>query len=148
MKTQTIIFEGSPERLDVFITRSESGLSREFVKRLINDGRALVNGAVRKPSFLLSPGDSVAIDLPAMGKKEAAALDSIIIYEDKDLLAVSKPAGISVHPNDSNWERRPEACLICEPTLVSILLRARPERGTIRSPAWDWCTAWTGTPAA
>lgn len=134
MKTQAMIFEGAPERLDVFITRSESGLSREFVKRLINDGRALVNGAVRKPSFLLEPGDSVTIDLPAMGKKEAAALDAIIVYEDKDLLAVAKPAGISVHPNDSNWERRPEACLICEPTLVSMLLRARPELGNNKVP--------------
>ena len=134
MKTQAIIFEGAPERLDVFITRSESGLSREFVKRLINDGRALVNGAVRKPSFLLTPGDSVAINLPAMGKQECAALDAIIIYEDKDLLAVAKPAGISVHPNDSNWERRPETCLICEPTLVSMLLRARPELGNNKVP--------------
>ncbi|MFA6434320.1 MAG: RluA family pseudouridine synthase [Elusimicrobiales bacterium] len=134
MKTHAIIFEGAPERLDVFLTRSESGLSREFVKRLINDGRALVNGALRKPSFLLSPGDTVSIDLPAMGKKEASALDAIIIYEDKDLLAVAKPAGVSVHPNDSNWERRPETCLIGEPTLVSMLLRARPGLGNNEVP--------------
>ncbi|HBB66401.1 MAG: hypothetical protein A2X28_06880 [Elusimicrobia bacterium GWA2_56_46] len=129
MKPQAMIFEGAPERLDIFITRSETGLSREFVKRLINDGRALVNGKPRKPSFLLSPGDSVALDLPAMGKKETAPLDSIIIYEDKDLLAVDKPAGIPVHPNDSNWERRPETCLVSEETLVSMLLKARPALG-------------------
>ena len=136
MKTplRTMIFEGAPERLDIFITRSETGLSREFVKRLILEGRALVNGKPRKPSLLLEPGDSVTIDLPAMGKKETAHLDAIIIYEDKDMLAVAKPAGIPVHPNDSNWERRPETCLISEETLVSMLLRARPELGNNKVP--------------
>jgi 23S rRNA pseudouridine1911/1915/1917 synthase len=124
-----MIFEGAPERLDVFITRSETGLSREFVKRLIMEGRALVNGTVRKPSFLLSPGDSVELDLPTMGTKDPARLDAIILYEDKTLLAVDKPSGLPVHPNDSNWERRPETCLLSEETLVSMLLRARPGLG-------------------
>lgn len=134
MKTQAMIFEGAPERLDIFITRSETGLSREFVKRLILDKRALVNGQPRKPSFLLTPGDSVSIDLPAMGKKETARLDAIIVYEDKDMLAVAKPSGIPVHPNDSNWERRPETCLISEESLVSMLLRARPGLGNNEVP--------------
>ncbi len=129
MKTQAMIFEGAPERLDVFITRSETGLSREFVKRLIIEGRALVNGSPRKPSFLLSPGDAVEIALPAMGVKDPARLNAIILYEDKALLAVDKPSGLPVHPNDSNWERRPETCLLSEETLVSMLLRARPALG-------------------
>lgn len=128
---QNLIYEGVPQRLDVFVTESETGLSREFAKKLILDGRVLVNDKPRKPAFLLSPGDSVTVDLPgaAAGKasrKDLAGLESILLYEDKDLLAVSKPAGIAVHPNDSNWMRRPEACLLAEETLVSLLLKARP----------------------
>ncbi|HOW89335.1 MAG TPA: RluA family pseudouridine synthase [Elusimicrobiales bacterium] len=131
MKSNSMIFEGSPERLDVFITRSETGLSREFVKRLITEGLARVNGKPRKPSFLLGPGDSVEIFLPEREgqKKEPAGLDAILLHEDKALLAVNKPSGLPVHPNDSNWERRPETCLLSEPTLVSLLLKARPELG-------------------
>lgn len=127
MNTQEMVFEGAPERLDVFITRSESGLSREFVKRMILEGRAFVNGQARKPSFLLSPGDSVKLELPEAPKKETAPLKAIIIHEEKSFLAVNKPAGLAVHPNDSNWERRPETCLLSEETLVSILYKARPE---------------------
>jgi 23S rRNA pseudouridine1911/1915/1917 synthase len=134
MKPQEMIFDGAPERLDLFITRSETGLSREFVKRLINGGRVLVNGKTQKPSFLLSPGNSVIIDLPLAGKKETADFNAIIIYEDRDLVAVAKPSGIAVHPNDSNWERRPETCLLSEETLVSMLLRARPELGKNKLP--------------
>lgn len=128
---QNLIYEGVPQRLDVFVTGSETGLSREFAKKLIADGRVLVNGKPRKPSFLLSPGDAVTVDLPGTGPAKASArnragLEAILVYEDKDLLAVSKPAGIAVHPNDSNWMRRPEACLMAEETLVSMLLKARP----------------------
>lgn len=128
---QNLIYEGVPQRLDVFVTGSETGLSREFAKKLIADGRVLVNGKPRKPSFLLGPGDAVTVDIPGAGdskatRREKADFDSILVYEDKELLAVSKPAGIAVHPNDSNWMRRPEACLLAEGTLVSLLLKARP----------------------
>ncbi|OGS63334.1 MAG: hypothetical protein A3J79_11690 [Elusimicrobia bacterium RIFOXYB2_FULL_62_6] len=123
------IFEGAPQRLDVFVTEAEAGLSREFAKKMINEGRVLVNGKPRKPSFLLSRGDAVKIDLPGAGKARGSdkeGLESILLYEDANLLAISKPAGVAVHPNDSNWMRRPEACLVAEETIVSILLRARP----------------------
>ena len=111
MKPRSFVFEGAPERLDVFITRSETGLSRELVKRLIIEGMTLVNGKVRKPSFLLSPGDSVQISLPDMPAKDPVRFDAFVVYEDDSLLAMDKPSGLPVHPNDSNWERRPETCL-------------------------------------
>ncbi|MBU2573026.1 MAG: RluA family pseudouridine synthase [Elusimicrobia bacterium] len=127
---ENLRFEGVPQRLDVFVTETETGFSREFAKKMINEGRVLVNGKVRKPSFLLSPADSVTITLleadGKAGKKDKEDLGSIMIYEDRDLLAISKPAGVAVHPNDSNWMRRPQACLMAEATVVSMLLKARP----------------------
>ncbi|MBI4802397.1 MAG: RluA family pseudouridine synthase [Elusimicrobia bacterium] len=128
---ENLKFEGVPQRLDVFVTERETGFSREFAKKMINEGRVLVNGRARKPSFLLSPDDLVTITLPETGKSKAGKkdkedLEAILIYEDKDMLAISKPAGLAVHPNDSNWMRRPQACLMAEATVVSMLLKARP----------------------
>ena len=73
--------------------------SRARLQDWIQDGRVLINGAVRRTSYLVRKGD-VADVQPAEPPPLRAAAEEIpltILYEDDDLVAVDKPAGMVVH---------------------------------------------------
>ena len=88
------------ERLDVFVARRLPELTRSRVQRLIGDGHVAVAGQRAKASLRLEAGQRVSVEVPPpvemRAAPEAIALD--VIYEDADLLAVNKPAGMTVHP--------------------------------------------------
>jgi 23S rRNA pseudouridine1911/1915/1917 synthase len=126
MKKTKLTHSGPPCRLDVFITQTGENFSRSFARRLAEDGLATVNGLRKKPSFVLNDGDVVELALPGAGEGQAG-FEDLVLYEDKSLMAIRKPAGIAVHPNAPGWETNPKAALIGEPTLVSLIFAARPE---------------------
>ncbi len=118
--------ESGGKRLDAFIAEEVEELSREKAKKLIKEGRVLVNGSVEKPSYRLKAGDVVQVELPEEKKEEGLKPQPIelrILYEDESLLAVDKPAGMVVHPGAGN----PEG------TLVNALLYWRPELAGVGS---------------
>jgi 23S rRNA pseudouridine1911/1915/1917 synthase len=86
-------------RLDVFLSRV-SGLSRARVQALIAEGRALVDGAARKPRQIVGAGQKVELSVPPPVPldltPEAIPLD--ILYEDEAFLVLNKPPGLVVHP--------------------------------------------------
>ena len=122
---EKFIFTGPAKRLDAFISGSRKEFSREFAKQLIADSRALVNGVKRKASHVLKEGDLVEIVLPWRAARPSS-FKKLVLFEDEHVLAVAKPAGLCVHPTDSNWERTPQASLCGEETLVSMLFLERP----------------------
>jgi 23S rRNA pseudouridine1911/1915/1917 synthase len=124
---QTIInFDEEPVRLDVFIAKNLHGISREFAKKLICQGRITVNGFLQKSSYHLSTGDRIKIDIPQIVEQKDLLKD-ILLYEDKDIMVISKPSGICVHPNDSNWEKFPDCLVVAGTSVVSIVYKERPE---------------------
>lgn len=130
MQKHTLIFSGDPQRLDIYISESELGMSRPFAQRLIAGGLVKVNGTVRKPGYILKEGAVVEIETPQAKVQEQAKnrdFEKFIIFEDKYIIAINKPAGLAVHPNSPHWEEKPDACLLGEPTVVSMLLMSRPE---------------------
>lgn len=131
MKNKKLIYSGAGIRLDLFVKGEEPGLSREFVKRLISEGLVKVNGRTMKPAAHLKNGDEVTISAPGGGGEEPAHLPGMTISEDADILALNKPAGLCVHPTDSNWERDPRAALLGEKTLISILAKERPSLSVV-----------------
>ncbi|NPV93315.1 MAG: RluA family pseudouridine synthase [Firmicutes bacterium] len=76
-------------------------LSHSLVVRLKHQGRIKVNGQRRLTNYQVQAGDIVSIDLDFIEDSgiipEPLPLD--IVYEDQDLLAVNKPAGMSIHPS-------------------------------------------------
>ena len=59
----------------------------------------LVNGAAQKPSFTLREGDAVAV-APAEPAPLRAVAEDIplpVLYEDAEMVAIDKPAGMVVH---------------------------------------------------
>jgi len=125
MKKTKLTYSGIPCRLDVFLTQSGKDFSRSYAKQLIDGGHVTVGGELKKPSYLLGDGETVELKIPDAGQ-EQAGFEDLVIYEDKYLMAVCKPAGIAVHPNAPGWETNPSASLIGEPTLVSMIYTARP----------------------
>ncbi len=97
-------FEAAPEdrgrRLDVVVAERLPQLSRSRIARLTVEGRVLVDGRPRKPSFHLEAGQTVRVEVPPPAptvlRPEPIPLD--VVYEDEALLVVNKPAGLTVHP--------------------------------------------------
>ena len=87
-------------RLDVFLTRLPLGLSRNQAQRLIEVGRIRVGGGLQKASYRLRPGERIDISLPPPAPAELIpeSLPLDILFEDDQVVAVNKPAGLVVHP--------------------------------------------------
>jgi 23S rRNA pseudouridine1911/1915/1917 synthase len=127
MKKNELVYSGDPQRLDIYLSEAGLGFSRPFAQRIISEGRVTVNGSIRKPGYILKEGAKVEVIMPEASGKNKKDFEKLVIYEDQWIIAIHKPAGLAVHPNSPHWETNPEACLIGEPTVVSMLLEARPE---------------------
>ena len=98
--TITVPAEAAGQRLDQFLAAQLPDTSRARVQMLLEEAKALVNGAQSKPSLKLKGGESITIlggptPPPLRAIAEDIPLD--IIYEDDDLAVINKPAGMMVH---------------------------------------------------
>lgn len=93
--------EEAGERIDVLICRYYPDLSRSRVQKLIDEGAVTVNGRPVKKNHRTEAGEKIELTLPEVRPSGVLAEDIPlkILFEDKDLLVVAKPAGISVHPS-------------------------------------------------
>ena len=75
-------------------------LSRSQLQRLIKDGAVLVAGRAAKANQAVKPGQEISIEVPELIEAAPAPEDLPlpIVYQDKDLIVVDKPAGMVVHP--------------------------------------------------
>lgn len=87
------------KRLDQFLRERLPQYSRSRLQDWIDQQRALVNGRPEKRSYLLKGTERVQVhpgELPPLrATPEELPLD--VLYEDADLIAVNKPAGMVVH---------------------------------------------------
>lgn len=91
--------EADEGRLDVFLARRLEWRSRAGVQQLIDEGRALVNGVLRKAGTRVRKGDLVTVDVRREGPApEAPSLRIRVLFEDDHLLALDKEGGVVVHP--------------------------------------------------
>ena len=94
-------------RVDVYINKKENEISRSRVKSLILDKKLKINSKITKdPSKKIAFGDILEFVIPepkkASIKPYKYKLD--IVYEDKDLIILNKPAGIVMHPGAGNFD--------------------------------------------
>ena len=96
----TVQSEEAGERLDVFVAARMKGFTRSRVKTLFEVSGITVNGRAGKPGLKVRPGDAVSVAVPPERvhtvEPELAPLE--ILYEDRDIIVVNKPAGMTVHP--------------------------------------------------
>lgn len=92
-------------RLDQVLVRLLPDYSRSRLQEWVRAGRVTVDGAPATPSARLRGGEQVRVspaEEPAEGGPVAEAIALDIVHEDADLLVVSKPAGLVVHPGAGN----------------------------------------------
>lgn len=87
------------ERVDVFLSLV-ADMSRNKVKKLIDDGFCKVNDKEVKSNKKLKTGDNVTLDVPDVEPVDIAPNDDIpleIIYQDDDFAVINKQQGLTVH---------------------------------------------------
>ncbi|MFH1784433.1 MAG: RluA family pseudouridine synthase [bacterium] len=101
-------------RLDAYLARELNDFSRTFIQKLIRDNNITLNGKNVSVKERVKIGDSIDIVIPPVRELnvEPEDIPLSVIYEDKDIIVVDKPAGMVVHPAFGNYKG----------TLVSALL--------------------------
>ncbi len=91
--------QDSGKRLDNVLHERLPGFSRSRIQEWIKSGRVQVSGAAAKPSHVMREGDLVEYEPaePAPLRATPEDIPLTVIYEDDDLVAVDKPAGMVVH---------------------------------------------------
>lgn len=92
-------------RLDNYLMSLFKGVPRGRVYRMIRNGEVRVNGGRAGPDRRLEQGDELRLppvrlpqaDAPPVRADRAAWLADRVLYEDRDLLVIDKPAGLAVH---------------------------------------------------
>ena len=106
MENETHIYhiqtENKGKRLDRFLISATEDVSRTYLQKLIREGAVTINDKVSKqPSRTLRVGDQVCIAFPDSRPLETVQPEDIpldILYEDRHLIVLNKPAGMLVHP--------------------------------------------------
>ncbi len=97
------------QRLDNFLMKYLKGVPRSRIYKMCRKGEVRINKGRVKPAYRLQPGDSVRIP-PVHVKSRNEILvpqriiktiEDTIVFENADILALNKPAGIAVHAGTS-----------------------------------------------
>ena len=94
-------------RVDVFINKKESKISRTRIKNLILGKRLKLNKKiVEDPSKKVSLGDIIDLSIPEpkISSLKPYNYKLNIVFEDEDLIVLNKPAGIVMHPGAGNFD--------------------------------------------
>jgi len=94
-------------RVDIFIKKKGSAISRTKIKNLILDKKLRINNKiVIDPSKKVYLNDEIKFLIPEQKKASLKPykFNLDIIFEDKDLIVLNKPAGIVVHPGAGNFD--------------------------------------------
>jgi 23S rRNA pseudouridine1911/1915/1917 synthase len=87
------------KRLDQMLHERLPQYSRSRIQQWIHAGRVLVDGIPKRSSHPLRAGEAIDVE-PAEAPPLRAVPEAIplaVLYEDQDLVAIDKPAGMVVH---------------------------------------------------
>ncbi|WP_462158105.1 23S rRNA pseudouridine(955/2504/2580) synthase RluC [Pseudoalteromonas sp. GB56] len=127
----TVDEDYSGQRIDNFLITKLKGVPKSAVYRILRKGEVRVNKKRVKPVYKLQSGDMIRIPPIKIAEREeqhiptnlekVSKLEDAILFEDKYLIVINKPAGMAVHggsglsfgliealralrPNDKNLE--------------------------------------------
>ena len=98
--------EDAGSRLDIILTKLLPELTRSNLKKIIELNQVKINNIIiNSPSKKLKNNDNIEINLiPEQEIKiEPYKTKLNIVFEDKDILVINKPAGMVVHPGAGNY---------------------------------------------
>jgi 23S rRNA pseudouridine955/2504/2580 synthase len=131
------------QRLDNFLLRTLGAVPRSLVYRILRTGEVRVNGRRAKPAYRLATGDRVRLPplqdtklqdesnpVRAPSKSLRDFVAGAVIFEDRDLIVVNKPAGVAVHGGSGVSFGVIEALRAVHPQLKELELVHRLDRET------------------
>lgn len=92
-------------RLDRFLASALGDISRSRLQQLIESGAVShTRKTIRDGNFRVKPGEAYTVDVPppAPAVPQGQDIPLEVVYEDKDLIVIEKPAGLVVHPAAGN----------------------------------------------
>jgi 23S rRNA pseudouridine1911/1915/1917 synthase len=97
---------GPGQRLDVYLAGRLQGLTRSRIRKLIDEGKVMVNRASTKAGRKMRENDLVEAEVeeetsPELRPQEIALT---VIYSDDQIVVIDKPCGLVVHPGAGNRE--------------------------------------------
>ena len=97
--------QNAGSRLDIVLTKLLPSLSRSNLKKIIELKQVKINNSiVESASKKLKENDNIEVNLIATDEIKIlpSNIKLNVVYEDKDILIVNKPAGMVVHPGAGN----------------------------------------------
>jgi 23S rRNA pseudouridine955/2504/2580 synthase len=103
---RTVSAEEAGQRIDNFLLRHFKTVPRSRVYRLLRKGEVRVNRKRVEAEYRIQAGDSVRLppvrieaddDLRKPSSSLLELLEGAVIFQDKHLLVIDKPAGVAVH---------------------------------------------------
>ena len=94
------------QRIDNFLRTQLRGVPKTLIYRILRKGEVRVNKGRVKPEYKLQAGDLVRVPPLRLAERDEPEplaqgllerLEAVIVYEDKALIVLNKPAGIAVH---------------------------------------------------
>ncbi len=87
------------ERLDRWIQQRLAEYSRARIQEWIRSGRVRIKGEAVRPAYRLRGGERIEVEPapPPPLRAEPEPIPIRVLYEDDDVIAVDKPAGMVVH---------------------------------------------------
>lgn len=98
--------EVAADRLDKVLAALIPTISRSRIRSWIDGGAVTVNNQPTRARDVVGAGDAIVLQpLPAPedGAFEPEQMPLDIVYEDRALLVINKPAGLVVHPAAGHW---------------------------------------------
>ena len=99
--------EHAGQRLDNFLLSELKGAPRSLIYRILRTGEVRLNGGRVQPGRRLQAGDRLRIPPLRLAERDerpfrpppglAKRLWEAVLYEDRELLVLDKPAGLAVH---------------------------------------------------
>ncbi|MBN9554381.1 MAG: hypothetical protein J0H61_06880, partial [Alphaproteobacteria bacterium] len=118
-------------RLDRFLADALSDLSRARIQQLLAEGNVARSGTtIKDANHRVKGGETYTVLVPAAqpARPQGQDIPLEVVYEDKDLIVIEKPAGLVVHPAAGNPDGTLVNALIahCGAELIGIGGEARP----------------------
>lgn len=120
--------ESHGARMDIALAQLVPEFSRSYLQQIVLAGGVTLNGSpVIKPATKMKVFDRLRIELKPTAQSQAFKAESMaldVVFEDKFLLVINKPAGLVVHPAPGNWSGTLLNGLLARDPLAMLLPRA------------------------
>lgn len=115
-KSLTIDNDHAGQRVDIVAGELLPTLSRAYIRKLLDAGRITLNKETVKAGLRVHIGDKLKTDFDEQEMETIEEIDLPVLYEDKNVLVINKPAGVISHSRGRYWNEPSVASFVRQKT--------------------------------